>query len=99
MLNPVQDAEAEDQVEALVELVEVEGVQATIGDPRAEQRRDRPETLATDELGPPAGAHPVAVLLGVDRDDASRTARLREEGVEAVEGADVEDAHAAQILP
>src|SRR3954453_23338209 len=92
VLYSVQDPEAEDQVEQLVEPVEVEGVEAPVFDLGPEQGGDRAKTLAALELDAPPGPHPLAVLLVVDRDDAAGAARLGEKGVEAVEGADVEDA-------
>ena len=38
------------------------------------------------------------VLLAVDRHHAARTARLRQEAVEAIEGAHIEDAHPGERL-
>ena len=67
----MQEPEAEDQIELLVELVEVECVEAQVLDVRVEQLGDRPEALAALELDAPPRADPVAVLLVVDGDHAS----------------------------
>ena len=90
----MQDPEAEDEVERLLELVEIEGVETAVLDLRAEQLPDRREALASLKLDTPARLDPRSVLLVVDRDDPPRAARLGEERVEAVKGADVEHAHA-----
>src|SRR5262245_12880439 len=55
-LDPVKDPAAEDEVECLVELVEVKGIEPAVLDSRVEQPPDRPESLGALELDSPAGA-------------------------------------------
>src|SRR6266581_2353819 len=87
----MQEAEAEDEVEARVETVECEGIHPSVLDLGAEQAFDRVKALAACELHSPAISHPLDVLLVVDGEHPRRPARLGEEAVEAVEGANVED--------
>src|SRR5882757_1753333 len=98
VLDPVQDPKAEDEVECLVELVQVECVEAPVVDFRAEQLPNCGKPLPTLQLDTPTGADPLLVLLVVDRNHPGRATHLCEEGVEAVEGADVEHSQSAEIL-
>src|SRR5206468_5905242 len=97
-LDPVQDPAAEDEVEALCQAVELEGVEPPVGNPRAEQVMDRLKALPSLELDVPACADPVDVLLVVDGDDVLSSAHLGEEGVEPVEGTDIEDGESLETL-
>ena len=94
----MQDPEAEDEVERFLELVEIEGVETTVLDCRVEQLPDRCEPLAPLKLDTPARPDPRPVLLVVHRDDSPRATGFGEERVEAVKGADVEHAQAAEVL-
>ena len=94
----MQDPEAEDEIERLRQLIQIECVERVVVDLRVEQLPDCGEPLAPFELDAPAGADPLPVLLVVDRDDPPRPASLGEERIEAVEGADVEHAQAAEVL-
>src|SRR5207248_6880883 len=84
--------ETQHNVEALAELGHVQHIHAAILDPRREEPGDRAEAGTTRQRHAEASTHPVDVLLIVDRYNVSRTADLREEAVEAVEGADVKHA-------
>ena len=66
-------------------------------DPRSSQPRDRAEADPALKRHAEASAHPVDVLLIVDRDNTPRTAGLREETVEPIERAHVE--HTAARKP
>src|SRR5262245_40882650 len=70
VLDAVQDPEAVDEVEPLVELVHVERVQHPVLDIGVEEVLDRAEPLAALELNVPAALHPLDVLLVVDREHA-----------------------------
>ncbi len=94
----MQDPEAEDEIERLVELSELERVEAAIVDPRADQSMNRLKSLAAFELDAPARGDPLDVLLVVDGNDALGTPRFGEEGVKAVERAYVENAEPTEIL-
>ena len=85
-------------VEALVELMHVERVHAPVLDPGSNQPGDRVEPGAGLKRHPEARSHPVDVLLIVDRDNAPRTAGLREEAVEAVKRAAVKHATAGKTV-
>jgi hypothetical protein len=91
ILDPMQKAEAEDEVEARVEVVECIGVHPPVVDFGAEQALDRVKALADLRASLPAISHPIHVLVVVDGEHPSRAARLGEESVEAVEGANVKD--------
>src|SRR6476659_6023726 len=94
----MQEPEAEDHVEELVELIEVEGVQASIRHLRPKQLPDRPKSLAALQLDAPPGRDPFAVLLVVDRQHPRGPASLRQERVEAVKRPDVQHAPAGKVL-
>src|SRR4249920_4065389 len=94
----MQDPAAEDEVEALGESVEFQGVELAVPDFRVEQGVDRPETLPSLELDVPAGADPLDVLLVVDGDHLLCPPGLGEEGVEPVEAADVENGETLEAL-
>ena len=98
IVHPVQDPEAEDEIERLPELVQIECVEVAVVDLGVEQLPDRGKPLASLELDAPARPDPLPVLLVVDRDDPPRAASLGEERVEAVKGAHVEHAHVAEVL-
>jgi hypothetical protein len=89
VLDPVQDPEAEHNVEALRGAVQRERVAAAVLHARTEQLGDCREALASLQLDPPGRPHPRYVLLVVD-EYVRRAAVLGEERVEAVERADVE---------
>src|SRR6185503_4653694 len=97
-VDPVQDSEADDEVELLLEPIEAEGVETAVLNVRVEQLRNRGEALTTLELNTPSRFDPHPVLLVVDGDDALCATRLGQECIEAVEGADVQHAHAAEVL-
>ena len=94
----MQDAEADDEVECFVELIQIEGVETAVLNLRVEQLPNRHEPLTSVELNTPARFDPHPVLLVVDGGDPPCAARLGEKRVEAVEGADVQHAHAAEVL-
>src|SRR5579875_3968105 len=93
ILDAVQDPEAVDEIEALVELIKRERVHPAVLDARVQQTLDRADPLAALELDAPARGNPVTVLLVVDREHPPRAPTLGEECVEAVEGANIEHAH------
>ena len=74
-----------------LEPIELQGVEPPVLDPRVQQLVDRSEPLTSLEVDAPACPHPLDVLLVVDGDHVVGAAGLREEGVEAVEGPDVQD--------
>jgi hypothetical protein len=86
ILDPVQDPEAEHNVEPLRGIVQRKGVAPAVLHARAEQVGDRREALASLQLDRPARAHPRHVLLVVDGDHMRRAAVLGEEGVEGLAG-------------
>jgi hypothetical protein len=94
----VQDAETHHNVEALTELAHVQRVHASVLDTRRDQPGDRAEAVAALKRHTKAGTHPPHVLLVVDRDNAPRTADLREETVKAVKRAHVEHATARKPI-
>ena len=96
--HPVQDSEAQRNVEALAELAHVKRVHAAVLDPRSDEPGERAEAGAARQRHAEAGTHPVDVLLIVDRDNAPRAADLRQEAVEAVESADVEHATSSKAI-
>ena len=97
IIDAMQDAEAEDEVEALLDVRHVECVHAPILDPGFEQRTDGVERLSASlKLDAPAVLDPVFVLLIVDGQHARRPAMLGKVAVEAVERAHIEHGHALE---
>jgi hypothetical protein len=94
----VQDAETEDDVERLAEVVDTERVQAAVVDPGTQKLGDRPEPGAGHEVDAEPPADPGDVLLVVHGHHAGGPATLGQEGVEPVERAHVEHARAGQVL-
>ena len=96
--HPMQDTETQHDVEALAQLAHVERVHAAVLDPGSDQPRDRAEAGAALKRHAEASTHPVDILLIVDRDNAPRTADLREEAVEAVKRAHVKHAKPRETI-
>ena len=71
VLDSVEDAEAVDEVEAVVGSTQFERVHAPILDGRAEQAMKGAEALAADKLDAPPGRDPEPVLLVVHCNDLS----------------------------
>ena len=94
----MQDAGTQRNIEALAELVHVEGVHAPVLDAGSDQPGDRAKPGAALERYPESSAYPVDVLLIVDRDNPPRTPALSEKAVEAVKRADVKDATALKPI-
>jgi len=88
----VQDAEAVDEVKALVETVERERVHPSILNGRAEQAMDGPEALCALQFNAPPGGDPQPILLVVHRHDPLGPPPLGEERVKVVEADDIEHA-------
>ena len=94
----MQDAETQRNIETLLELVQIDRVHAPVLDAGSDQSGDRAEPGAALERHAKASTHPVDVLLIVDRDNAPRTAGLREKAVEAVKRAHVKHATARKPI-
>lgn len=86
----MQDPEAQDDVEALVDLAQREGVEPAVLGPGAGQLSDRAKARAADQLASPPGPNPVDVLLVVDGQHPTRPPGLGQERVEPVERSHVE---------
>ena len=75
----MQDSAAQRNIQTLTKLVHVQCVHTAILDPRRDQADDRSEADSARQLHAEASAHPVDVLLIVDRDHAPGAAELRQE--------------------
>ena len=64
--DPMQDPEAKDEVEALIQVVQFERVGTPVLDARVDQGRDRAESLTPAQRNIPARLDPLDVLLVVD---------------------------------
>ncbi|MGZ6669724.1 MAG: hypothetical protein ACXVH3_34175, partial [Solirubrobacteraceae bacterium] len=86
--TPVQDAEAVDEVEALLERGERERVHPPVLNGRAEQAMDGPEALTALQPNAPPRRDPQPILLVVHATTRSAPRRSARKAIEVVEAAD-----------
>src|SRR5205823_6354297 len=96
--DPVQDAEAVDEVKALLQLVERERVDPSILDGRADQTMDGAEALPALKLNAPPRRDPQPILLVIDRHYPIGSPTLGEERIEAIEATDIQHPLPSEIL-
>ena len=94
----MQDAEAVDEVEALLEPGERERVHPAVLDGRAQQAMDGSEALPALQLDAPPRRDQQPILLVIHRHNPLGSPALGEEGIETVEAADVKDARSGEVL-